>query len=243
MDTVEVYETAGHRVTIACRDGVGVPTPYSLFLAEHIPALAGQTVVDLGTGSGFLAVVAKLQGAVRVYLLDTHPAAVAVALENAERNGVLDGLVPLSIGPSMIPLPAGERVDCIICNPAQLPLPEPERAHSPFYAGPDGRLMIEGLIREAPQRLAADGTLLMTHNSLADWRASERLMRSEGLEPHVLAERTLEFRPFIDRAWLDQLGGTGRGLYTVRNGLAYETLYVVQARLRSAGGPASSPRA
>ena len=52
----------------------------------------------------------------------------------------------------------------------------------------------------------------------------------------MLAERALEFRPFINRAWLDELGGTARGLYTVRDGRAYETLYVVEARLRGAAG-------
>ncbi len=239
---MQVYQIGRHRVTIACRDGVGPPTPYSLLLAEHIPEMVGQTAVDVGTGSGILAIVARLQRAARVYILDTNPAAISVALENAGRNGVGDGLVPLATGRSMIPLPAGEPVDMVICNPAQLPLPEADRADSPFYAGPDGRRMIEDLIRDTPARLSPSGRLLMTHNSLADWPASIRLMESQGLEPRVLAERMLEFRPFIDRDWLDQLGGTTRGLYTVRDGRAYETLYVVEARLRRAGGHLAAPR-
>ena len=93
--------------------------------------------------------------------------------------------------------------------------------------------MIEELVRDTPGRLSSSGRLLMTHNSLVDFPASLRLMESQNLEPQVLAERSLEFRPFIDRDWLDQLGGTARGLYTVRDGRAYETLYVVEARLRS----------
>lgn len=236
MDDARVYEIGRHRVAIACRDGVGPATPYSLFLAEHIPEMPGSTVVDVGTGSGILAIIARLQGAARVYLLDTYAAAISLAMENAGRNGVEDGLVHLPTGGSMIPLPAGEAVDLVICNPAQLPLPEADRADSPFYAGRDGRLMIEGVIRDTPGRLSPAGRLLMTHNSLADWPASARLMETQGLEPRVLAQRTLEFRPFIDRAWLDELGGTARGLYTVCDGRAYETLYVVEARLRGAAG-------
>jgi hypothetical protein len=61
-------------------------------------------------------------------------------------------------------------------------------------------------------------------------------MRSVGLEPQVLAERTLERRPLFDRAWLDQLGGVSRGLYSVTDGRAYETIYAVEARARQ-GGP------
>ena len=181
MDDAQVYEIGRHRVAIACRDGVGPPTPYSLFLAEHIPQMPGGTVVDVGTGSGILAIVARLQGAVRVYVLDTNAAAISLAMENAERNGVGDGFVHLPTGRSMLPLPAGEMVDLVICNPAQLPLPEADRADSPFYAGKDGRLMIEGVIQDTPGRLSPTGRLLMTHNSLADWPASARLMEQQGL--------------------------------------------------------------
>lgn len=46
-----------------------------------------------------------LQGAARVYVLDTNPEAISVAFENAERNGGHGGFVHLPIGETMIPLP------------------------------------------------------------------------------------------------------------------------------------------
>ena len=46
---------------------------------------------------------------------------IGLAMENAERNGVREGLIHLPIGNEMIPLPYGERVDLILSNPAQLP--------------------------------------------------------------------------------------------------------------------------
>ena len=229
MDT---YEIGRHQVAIDSRGKVLPATPYSLFLAEHIPNLVGETVVDLGTGSGILAIIAKLQGAKCVYVLDLNPEAIDIAMENAKRNRVLNGFVPLPTGSTMLPLPEGIMVDHLICNPAQLPMRQPERVDDPFYAGDDGRQMIEGLIREAPAWLSPTGRLLMTHNSLTDLPASMLLMNSVGLEPRVLAERSIEFRPFIDREWLDELGGTKRGLYTTRDGTAYETLYVVEAGTR-----------
>ncbi len=50
----------------------------------------GQQVLDLGTGSGILAIAAAHLGASRVLALDNDPVAVAVAAENVARNGVCD---------------------------------------------------------------------------------------------------------------------------------------------------------
>jgi ribosomal protein L11 methylase PrmA len=96
-------------------------TAYSLLLAENIPEITGQTFVDLGTGSGPLAIVARAQGAKTIYLLDTFDIATGQAMENAERNGVHAGLIHLSIGSDMVPLPSGERVDLILSNPPSTP--------------------------------------------------------------------------------------------------------------------------
>jgi ribosomal protein L11 methyltransferase len=48
----------------------------------------GMQVLDLGTGSGILAIAAAKLGAARIMALDTDPVAVEVAHENARRNGV-----------------------------------------------------------------------------------------------------------------------------------------------------------
>jgi len=50
----------------------------------------GQRVLDIGTGSGILAIAAAKLGAGPVLALDNDPVAVTVAAENIERNGVGD---------------------------------------------------------------------------------------------------------------------------------------------------------
>lgn len=52
--------------------------------------LAGATVVDVGCGSGVLAVVAARLGAARVVAVDVDQAAVEATRVNADRNGVTD---------------------------------------------------------------------------------------------------------------------------------------------------------
>ena len=51
------------------------------------PARPGVTVLDVGTGSGLLAIAARKLGARRVAANDDDPVAVEVARENAARNG------------------------------------------------------------------------------------------------------------------------------------------------------------
>jgi release factor glutamine methyltransferase len=228
----QTIEAGRHRLTLAARETVGPPTPYTMLFLEAMPDLAGAVAVDVGTGSGALAIAACLQGAIRVYILDTNLAAIEAALENARLNGVEDKLVPLATGSSMIPLPEGERVDVIISNPAQLPLPQSAEALSPYYAGPDGREMIDAVISAAPAALNPGGRLLMVQNSVTHLPTTLALMRTVGLEPQVLAERSLELRPLFDRAWIDELGGVARGLYSLRDGRAYETIYALEARAR-----------
>ena len=232
MAGTHVHRIGSHTVTLADRATVGPPTPYTMLLAESIPALPGASVVEIGTGSGILAIVAALQGATRVRVVDTNPAAVEAAVANAGLNGVADRIEPLAVGASIIPLPPGETVDLVISNPAQLPLPEAAEAHNPYYAGPDGRRMIDAVIDAAPSCLGSGGRLLMVLNSVTDFPASLARMEAASLEPRVVEERSLVLRPLFDRAWLDHLGGVARGLYSLRDGIAYETVYAVEARAR-----------
>ena len=50
--------------------------------------IPGQTMLDVGTGSGILAVAASLLGAKSVKGIDTDPLAVSTAIENFERNAL-----------------------------------------------------------------------------------------------------------------------------------------------------------
>jgi ribosomal protein L11 methyltransferase len=69
--------------------GTGLhPTTRQCLEAVAELEIRGRTVLDVGTGSGILAVAAAKRGAARVVGVDTDPLAVRAAAGNAERNGV-----------------------------------------------------------------------------------------------------------------------------------------------------------
>lgn len=75
IDPGQAFGTGHHETTTACLEAL-----------DAIP-LAGRTLLDVGTGSGVLAIAAALSGAT-VTAVDTDPLAVEAAIANADRNGV-----------------------------------------------------------------------------------------------------------------------------------------------------------
>jgi ribosomal protein L11 methyltransferase len=73
---------------------------------------ASGQVLDLGTGSGILVIVARLLGCRSVIGCDTDPDSISVAAENIERN--TDHFIPVYFG--SIDAVQSESVDMLLCN-------------------------------------------------------------------------------------------------------------------------------
>ena len=74
------FGTGDHPTTVLCLEAID----------EYLESHRGSELLDVGTGSGVLAIAAKKLGARRVVAVDTDPIAVATAKENALRNGTAD---------------------------------------------------------------------------------------------------------------------------------------------------------
>lgn len=75
----------------------------------------GDCVVDVGSGSGVLAITAAKMGASPVYALDSDPVAVAVTAANAAVNDAHD-IIQVMQSDLFSALPEGIQADVVVCN-------------------------------------------------------------------------------------------------------------------------------
>jgi SAM-dependent methyltransferase len=105
--------------TVSLGDGVFHPTHTSRTLAEALEIEPGDTVIDVGCGSGVLSFVAARLGARRVIGSDLSTEAIEVARENARTLGLQDR-VEFRAGNLLDPV-RGEKADVIIGDVSGIP--------------------------------------------------------------------------------------------------------------------------
>ncbi|RLC78334.1 MAG: peptide chain release factor N(5)-glutamine methyltransferase [Chloroflexi bacterium] len=145
-----------------------IPRPETETLVDLALARRPTTVMDVGAGSGCIAVsLAVHLPEVAICAIDISPAALAVAQRNVERNAV-SAQVRLMVGDVLNPRPGP--VDLIVSNPPYIPtsarasLPASVRNHEPRLAldgGADGLRIIQRLLAQAPAVLKPGGGLLI----------------------------------------------------------------------------------
>lgn len=134
----------------------------------------GESVVDLGCGSGILSIAAARLGARQVLALDTDPLAVELALLNVRRNRVAKQVrVALGSYPAD-GLGRIESVELLVANLRSDTLIELLQAGLATWVGPTGRLLLSGLLdTDLPNlRAAAEKASLQELQVRAtdDWR-------------------------------------------------------------------------
>jgi ribosomal protein L11 methyltransferase len=108
--THEPHKTLVIEPGMAFGTGLHPTTQLCLRLLQEVP-LEGTYCLDLGTGSGILAIAAALLGASRVLALDLDPMAVDAALGNVARNNVADRV---TVAKGTLPVP--EAFDVVAAN-------------------------------------------------------------------------------------------------------------------------------
>lgn len=158
-----------------------VPRPETEELVEAVLEWAGDGVdvgeeddgpraLDVGTGSGAIALSLALEGPFRqVVATDSSEDALALAAENRARAG-LEDVVELRRGCLFDPVRAGERFHVVVSNPPYIARGDAEtlapevrdwEPGSALFAGSDGLEVLRPLVRGAPDVLRSEGLLAL----------------------------------------------------------------------------------
>jgi release factor glutamine methyltransferase len=157
---------------------------------EHVVEVALQVarraarLLDVGTGSGALAVTLQLETGAEAWATDISPAAATVAAANARRLGAPVRFVICNL---MDAIAAGA-MDLIVCNPPYVPVAQRQglqrevrdwEPHVALFAGETGFEIYDRVAADAPRVLSPSGWLVMelgfgsrdyVANLLSGWR-------------------------------------------------------------------------
>ena len=127
-----------------------------------------ETVLDIGTGSGILAILSAKKGAF-VVATDIDRTSVKCAEYNALLN---NSKLDARTGSLFDPIKEGELFDVIVSNITSLPTP-PDKQYDEYLkrtvdAGPDGRKYLDPLVTKMPKYLKEAGYFLTLHSNFAD---------------------------------------------------------------------------
>ncbi len=138
-------------------------------LAQTLPHAHAPVIVDVGTGSGCIAIALarELENA-RIYATDLSADALAVARQNAALNGVAERIQFIQCD-LLAGLPARLQADFIVSNPPYIATHEMAalqrevrewEPHAALTDNADGLSFYRRLLAETPQHLKSEGYLL-----------------------------------------------------------------------------------
>jgi ribosomal protein L11 methyltransferase len=171
LDPGMAFGTGLHPTTRLCLAGLEALADDGL--------LAGANVLDVGCGSGILAICAGLFGAAHVHGIDTDPVAVEATLANAARN---DLAALISVERGSLPLGAPAQFDLVLANLVAGVLVGLARQLGDVVR-PGGRLLAGGIFAdresEVAEAFAASGMTVTSRRAETDWVTLELVARDE----------------------------------------------------------------
>jgi S-methylmethionine-dependent homocysteine/selenocysteine methylase/SAM-dependent methyltransferase len=171
---------------LVCEPGVFVPTHGSFLVWKHLfkHRIGGdKRCVDIGCGTGLLAIELARNGAEHVHAIDIDRRAVANTLSNAFRNGVSDHVTGEAI--DLYPWVPRDRYDIVVASLYQMPVDPYEQpsGHRPLDFW--GRNLLDHLITLLPKLLSDDGIAYLMQLSILGQERTAELLAEAGLHARV----------------------------------------------------------
>jgi len=182
-------------LTIEIHPEVYDPAEDTFQLLEAIKVNEGDTVLEIGTGCGIIALECARTGA-KVICSDINPNAVKLAKYNYQINkNLLKGTIEIRYGDLFSILNKNEIFDIIIFNPPYLPTPIKERIgktgwfDTSINGGVDGLKLTKQFINSINKHLKLTGRAYFVFSSLSNRKKLNKYLNKAGLKTEILISR------------------------------------------------------
>jgi release factor glutamine methyltransferase len=174
------------------------PAEDTFLIAEKMRVTEDDTVLDMGTGCGILAVLAA-EKAKSVLAVDVNPYALQCAVKNSENNGVKER-IDFRQGDLFHPIKQNERFSLILFNAPYLPS-EPDEEKSwigkAWAGGRNGRKILDRFVMDASNFLADRGRIQLVQSSLSDVNRTIEMFSELDLQATVAAQVKVAFESIV----------------------------------------------
>jgi release factor glutamine methyltransferase len=143
-----------------------IPRPETEQVVEVAAVLKAGRLLDIGTGSGALAITLQLETGASAWATDISRAALAVARQNAESLGAAVQFVACDVMEAI----GSATMDLVVSNPPYVPLRERDglqrevrdfEPHVALFAGESGFDLYDRIVADAARVLRPDGWLVL----------------------------------------------------------------------------------
>ncbi|MDI6643828.1 MAG: class I SAM-dependent methyltransferase [Methanobacteriaceae archaeon] len=178
-------------------NNVYIPAEDTFLLADNLIIRTGDKVLEIGTGTGLVAIYAS-KIAKDVVATDINPWAVKCAKDNVELNQIHN--VKVRCGNLFFPL-KNQKFDLILFNTPYLPTEEYEKIDDDLNAawdgGADGRKIIDLFLENVKDHLKEDGRVQLVQSSLSNVEKTVNKLEDKGFETVITASKKLFFEEII----------------------------------------------
>jgi S-methylmethionine-dependent homocysteine/selenocysteine methylase len=185
---------------LVCEPGVFVPTHGSFLVWKYLFQNVigeGKRCLDIGCGTGMLAIELARNGAEHVHAIDIDRRAVANTLSNAFRNGVADRITGEAI--DLYPWVPKDRYDVVVASLYQMPVDPYEQPNSHRPLDFWGRNLLDHLFTLLPKLLADGGVAYVMQLSILGQERTAELLAESGFQ-----SRVVDFEFFVFHTLFDQ---------------------------------------
>ncbi|MDI9623388.1 MAG: class I SAM-dependent methyltransferase [Methanothermobacter sp.] len=176
-------------------ENVYAPAEDTFLLADNLKVKEGDEVLEIGTGTGLVAIVAAEKG--NVTATDINPYAIECATKNAKIN---DAKIRILQGDLFEPV-KGEKFDVILFNAPYLPSSDEDLTgkiiDKAWDGGEDGRTIIDRFINKVKNHLKKGGRIQMVQSSLSNIEETIEKLENMGFHVEITASEKFFYENIV----------------------------------------------